>query len=184
MFRIRYRITEKPEYIKSLGKQGFDQGDLEGFFEMNFNENKYGYFHDRPLDEGEQGSELLTNWFSSVLEAFIVLQKSDYVAISDIDSFNTWIELKKTSNIIVTSIVKAEKGNGTSNLSEVPMESYNYGEWKNILIYADEFGSEIIGKTRQYLQELESFSEEISCSHRFLELHGLLSEAIKVFSTQ
>jgi len=69
MLKINFRITHDYELIKTASKEEFDkEGDLEGFFKMDFNGYSYGYYHNNPLKDGEEGWELIPQWLESLLQ--------------------------------------------------------------------------------------------------------------------
>lgn len=160
LFEINHRIVDI-EYLKSIKKASdFDeQGDVEGFFCLNFDGNMYNFCHYNPLREGETGWELMTTWFTSMLNALVILKDSNYAAVSDIENHN-WIELKLEEDDLTASIIRAENlSNITFDLAYVwstpitEITDYEYGEWHNIVVSFKEFKREITLKAQQYLSE-------------------------------
>lgn len=183
MFRIRYRITEDINYLKTLNADDFDnESDIEGFFEMEFEGNIYGYYHDKPLQNGETGFDLLTNWFESLLKTCLNIKITNYIAINDIESFNTWIEFKLVSDILIVSIIKADKEEGIFEIRTEPFSNYNYGEWSNIIISFEEFKNEVISKSMQYLKEINRINMHLMYSKRIINLNNLVLEVKKILA--
>lgn len=177
MVKILYRLTEDIEYLKSLDAKLFDnESDLEGFFALNFDGNLYGYYHNNPLKENERGTELITNWFVSLLQAFLVFQKTKYVAVNDIESFNTWIEFKMEEDQILVSIVEAEKEDGSMEFRTVPFERFNYGRWKNIRLDVKEYHNQLVLSTSRYLTEISNINVLLLQSKRIKKLNSLIFE--------
>ena len=175
MFKIMYRITEDVQYINSLDKETFDkESDFEGFFAMDFNGNLYGHYHENPLGEYEKGWALITNWFTSLLKAYLALESLGYVAVSDIESYNTWIELKVGSQVLIASIIEAEKEDGMNEIRTEPFESYNYGEWYNIPINLKDFKNELVERASQYLGEIAKVNPILLESRRLENLNKLI----------
>lgn len=175
MFQILYRLTDDIKYLKTLDEEAFDvEGDFEGFFALNFDGNYYGYYHDNPLKENEKGDELITNWFISLLEAYVELQLTNYVAVSDIDSFNTWLEFKKQGEMVSVSIVEAEKEDGSTEIRTKPFENYAYGRWNNIGLELEDFRTELINKASQYFEEIVSINLRLLKSRRIIKLNDLI----------
>lgn len=176
MFAIMYRITENLESFKKIDEIPInEESGIEGFFEMNFNERTYGYFHNNPLKDGEEGFELLTNWFDSLLKVSINLNHTGYALLNDIESYNTWIEFKKThgSNIFI-SIIESDKPNGVCEVITEQVNNYKYGEWNNISINFNEFNDELISKTENFLDELSEINQKLLESNRITNIKKLL----------
>lgn len=177
MFEILYRLTEDIQYLKALDAEKYNiESDVEGFFSLNFNGNYYGYYHDNSLKKNEKGDELLTNWFISLLVAYLKLQLTNYVAINDIDSFNAWIELKKQGRMIIASLIEAEKQNGATEIKTKPFDNYVYGRWHNVEVQIEDFRTETIKKASQYFEEIVSINPKLSKSRRMVKLSFLISE--------
>ncbi len=176
MFEITYRITTSLDYIKSLDENIFDKdGDFEGFICLNFNGNIYGYCPDRPLFDDETGWDLISIWFESLLSAVAILNTSSYVAVSDIDAYETWIEFKREDETVYASIVRADK-NGMSCVASSPLENSQYGEWNNIPVSYIEFKNEILKKAKQYVDEIALVNQKLLKSSRLSKIGNLILE--------
>lgn len=177
MFTIMYRITEDVQYMKSLDKETFDnESDFEGFFALDFCGNLYGHYHNNPLGKDEKGWALITNWFISLLRAYLELEALGYVAVSDIESYNTWIEFKLCSETLMASIIEAEKEDGMHEVHTKPFKVYNYGEWSNISISLKGFKNELVEKSSQYLCEIAKVNQKLLKSRRMQNLNELILE--------
>lgn len=177
MFRIMYRITEDVQYMKSLDKGTFDnESDFEGFFALDISGNLYGHYHENPLGKDEKGWALITNWFTSLLRAYLELEELGYAAINDIESYNTWIEFKVCSKALIASIIEAEKEDGMQEVHTKPFKVYNYGEWSNISISLEDFKNELVEKSSQYLCEIANINKKLLESRRIQNLNELIQE--------
>ena len=167
------------------GKGAWDD-DVYGFFEININGNGYGYYHDKPLRPGEGESELLSRWFTDLIMAYKELCSSGYVAISDIESYIIWIELKRVHDMVEISVIRAEKEDGTLSLRLTPFEEFEYGNWYNAeqdelvqctqTISLTEFYNELLNKASSYLDELRRINAKLLKSRNIAELVELVSD--------
>lgn len=138
-----------------------DEFPITGHFRIDFNHtNSYGYFHDRPLQDGEMGLESILTWFELLVEATLAISKENFVLLDVIESNNTWIQFVKVSaDEIDVSIIKATKQAGGGFISTSPLDQYEYGEWKNIRINERQFKNELVTKAKQFVGELESINK-------------------------
>jgi len=181
MFEILFRITDKTEYLKALNEKSFDNGgDIEGFFAINANGNYYGHYHNNLLGEDESGWYLISEWLIDLAVAYQELCKSGYVAINDIESFNTWIEFKKEEeNLILVSIIKANKEVGTTEIRLCPFPDFDYGEWKLIPIKKSEYYDELVNKISVYINEISEINSNLLGNKNIIKLITLLSKIKK-----
>ena len=139
MFELLYRITDKREYLETLNEKSFDEGgDIEGFFAINVNGNYYGHCHYSPLVDDEHGWHLISEWFINFVLVYQNLNRTNYVALNDIESFNMWIEFKKDHDLISVSIVEKNKEDGVTEFQSTPLKDFNYGEWSNWIFQCGE----------------------------------------------
>jgi len=191
MFEILFRITDNIEDLMMLDENTFDMGgDISGFFAINVNGYHYGHYHNFPLQSGECGLESISNWFLVLIRAYQELNRSDYVAVSDIESFIVWIEFRKIQDIVEINIIRAEKPDGTTELRLTPFEDFEYGKWYIQLIKSGEFHdesverrnesiklsklrSELLRKSLQYLDELREINPKLLGNKKIAELEAL-----------
>ena len=79
------------------------------------------------------------------------LSLKDYVALSDVESYNTWIEFRKTNEEVMVSIVKAEKEEGSHDI-EFNLKEPIAGEWEKQVIRYSQLKTEIIEKLGEYVE--------------------------------
>ena len=117
MFKILYRIIrEWNEGLATSDENSFVyDDDVLGFFEINVNGNGYGYYHNKPLRDGEGESAGLSSWFIGLIKAYQKLCTANYVALDDTDSYIIWLEFKKVQDMVQISIIRAEKKKGRWN---------------------------------------------------------------------
>lgn len=176
MFQIKYRIIEDMKILKQWDGSTFDkEGDLEGFFQLQFNDKNYGYYHDRELRDGETGFDLITHWFEMLIKVYLALETSKYVALSDIESFNTWLEFKRiSSQILEVSIIECDKNDIAEAIVTNHFDDYTYSDWKNIQITLEDFQEEILHKSNLYIDDIRSINSKLLESKRILNLKSLI----------
>ncbi|MEE1306241.1 MAG: hypothetical protein U0K68_14020 [Agathobacter sp.] len=141
MFTLDYRIVHS-EYDDFIGENGFLQ--------IKCNECKYGEMYPKEL-EMIMDKVSLYDWFDRLVRVVKNLLTRDYVVLSDVESYNTWIEFHKINEEIVISIVKAEKEQGSRDI-EFELRESIAGEWADQVINFIQFKTEIIEKAREYIQ--------------------------------
>lgn len=168
MFDINFRIVDDLEYLSNVTSKQFDadMGHIEGFFELNFDGNIEGYYHNNKLHEDEIGLELLTWWFPLVIEAIIILEKeSKYVAFQKPDTYNSWLEfiLEEDDILKVNRVRDLEefKEGSRAGVVTVKKDSFTYPEWKNVKISFNEFKNKVKTKGKEFLKEIEKINPEI-----------------------
>lgn len=100
MFAINWRITTASKDLECMNSEDTESAYVKGFFEMKFNERTHGYV----LDEDFLGNELITFWFSLLVESVGELGNSEYVAFQIPESHNTWIELSLTHGSVYVNL--------------------------------------------------------------------------------
>ena len=94
MFTLDYRIVHS-EYDDFVGENGFLQ--------IKCNECKYGEMYPKEL-ETIMDKVSLYDWFDRLVRVVKNLLTKDYVALSDVESYNTWIEFHKKNEEIIISM--------------------------------------------------------------------------------
>ena len=193
MFEILYRILQKNEDLEALDENVFDDGgDILGFFAINVNGYHFGHYHNYPLKPDEFWWELITNWFLVIIRAYQELNRSGYVLVDVLGSYNTWIEFRRIQDIVQINIIRAEKPEGTTELRLTPFEEFEYGAWYIQYIKSGEFHdelverrnesvklsrirSELLRKASQYLEELREINAKLLGNRNIAELEALVS---------
>lgn len=110
MFEINWRVPIESEDLECMSSEDIESAYVEGFFEMKFNERTLGYV----LEGDFLGNELITFWFSLLLESVSELERSRYVAFRVPESHNTWIELSLTNGLVYVNLRRHEPQMGFS----------------------------------------------------------------------
>ena len=141
MFELYYRVVHS-EYDDFVGQNGF--------FQIKCNECKYGEIYPKEL-ETVMDKVSLYDWFERLARVIKYLSLKDYVALSDVESYNTWIEFRKTNEEVMESIVKAEKEEGSHDI-EFNLKEPIAGEWEKQVIRYSQLKTEIIEKLGEYVE--------------------------------
>lgn len=179
MFEIKFRVLDDVDELAQWDSEKLDtDGDLEGLILLSFNGNEYGLYHEKgSFQEGVEGFYLMTHWFQSLAEVCVELQQSDYVALSDIESFNSWIEFKIVNkNHLNISLIETEPENGTGYIVTQPFTSYSYSGWKDILISQGDFRQEVFNKSNDYLSCVKEINPNFIHSNRIVKLVQVLDQ--------
>ncbi|MBR1693099.1 MAG: hypothetical protein IJ711_10080 [Lachnospiraceae bacterium] len=149
MFEIIYKIVCS-EYDDFAGENGFLQ--------IKFNNFQYGEMYPEELyDIMDKVS--LHDWIERLIRVAKYLRTNDYVALSDVESYNKWLEFKKKGQNVIVSIVKAKKAKGSKDV-ELDLQNSVAGEWTNQVISYDEFQSEIYVKGGEYIRFITENNKE------------------------
>ena len=125
------------------------------------------------MHEGEVGGELLDYWINSLLNATIQLKKKEigYVAIKEIETVQTWIELKRENgNLIINEAIDTPH-KITALMLTSKYENFTYIEPIDYCIEFDKFENEVIKCARKFLDELQSLNPELVQTQMALELN-------------
>jgi hypothetical protein len=179
MFKINYRITTSRELFNYFTPEEIDAGGhIEGFFQIVVNNASYGDCPQGIIPPDYSDQELLTIWFEHFLQLLTYLKSGhEYLAMSDIDSYNSWLEFSKidTSDICISRIY-SEGRNGISSIIFEPPKDREYKPevlHKQIVSLA-EMEKEIKLKASQYFDEINVLNSELATGGRILKLKKLL----------
>jgi len=194
MFEILYRITDNTEDLKTFNENTFDMGgDILGFFSINVNGYHYGRYHNYPLQLGEHDWERITDWLLALMRVYQELNRSGYVLLDVVDSYNSWIEFRKTQDTVEINLLAAEKEDGTTALRLTPLEKFEYDKWYIQLVKSGEIHSELVDrrnetvklsrirsellrKASQYLEELREVNHKLLGNKKITELYAFILE--------
>ena len=172
MFELYYRVVHS-EYDDFVGQNGF--------FQIKCNECKYGEIYPKEL-ETVMDKVSLYDWFERLARVIKYLSFKDYVALSDVELFNTWIEFRKTNEEVMVSIVKAEKEEGSHDI-EFNLKEPIAGEWEKQMITYQEQEIEMEQKSLNLKQqaltnnyELERLKKSIALDREEYQM-GVKSKA-------
>ncbi len=150
MFKLDYRIVHS-EYDDFIGQNGFLQ--------IKCNDCKYGEIYPKEL-ETIMDKVSLYDWFERLVRVLKNLMTKDYVALSDVESYNTWIEFfRKNEEEVEISIVKAEKEQGSRDIEFLLKEPIE-GEWAHQIISYNQLKAEIIKNVGQYIDFIVTCNTE------------------------
>ena len=145
MFKLDYIIVHT-EYDDFFGQNGF--------FQFKCNDYIYGDMYPKELEE-VMDKVSLYNWFERMNRTIKNLETKKYVALSDVESYNTWIEFRRKGRELVISLIKAEKKQNSSDI-EFAIDESTAGEWVNQVVDYSQFRQEIIEKTGEYIKYIVS----------------------------
>jgi len=145
MFEIIYKIINK-DYEQDIK-------GTEGFFQIRCNEKMYGEFYSAEIEKFMDTVEI-SRWMNWFLQIVYDLRSKNYILLSDIESYNTWIEFKRKDDIVLVSIISADKPQGSTAIEYEHMPNTTYPDWNNEEISYYQFECEVIKKAKKYLKEL------------------------------
>lgn len=149
MFELNYRIVHS-EYDDFPGQHGFLQIKCDGY--------DYGEMYPREI-EAIMDKVSLYDWFERLAKVIENLMTKEYVALSDVESFNTWIEFQKRNEEVVISIIKAKKEKGSHDI-EFDLKKPESVEWTSQAISFYQFKAEVIEKGREYIKNIIATNTE------------------------
>lgn len=163
MFEIDFRVVDDFDMLSSISMLEFDEEwtDIEGFFSLNFDGNVYGYFHDNELQEYETGPELLTLWFSLLLETIEQLHQNGYIALKVIETNETWLEFRIEDQFLVVSLARQKVNLSNEYLITEDRLYFTYPNWKDVRITYEDFENEVRNKTLQYIAKLRDINKNL-----------------------
>lgn len=149
MFELNYRIVYS-EYDDFVGQHGF--------FQMKCNNCIYGEMYPKEIEK-KVDKVSLYDWFERLARVIKNLMIKDYVALSDVESYNTWIVFKRNGGEVMISVVKAKKEQGSHDI-EFFLRNPKAGEWTDQVINFEQLKQEITGKGRRYIKNILSVNKE------------------------
>lgn len=141
MFKIEYKIINS-DFDDFYGQNGFFQVLCNGF--------SYGEIYPEEL-ESVMDKVSIVDWFERLVRVKEHLKTLDYVALSDTESYNTWIEFRKNQRNLVISIIKADKVDGSHDI-EYQLNNMENGDWVNQVVSFEQFCDEIQSKAKEYTE--------------------------------
>lgn len=162
MFEIKIRITEDAETLKNMPIEVFDKEimNINGFVEVSVNNCKEGcYYHENPLQEGEEGLELVNWWLELFLIAASYIKSGKYIAFLEPETYNRWFEFERIKDNIIIRIALAEHSARNDVIVYKKNKRFKYIECLNITF--EEFNNEIKHKTKMFLDELNKITPNL-----------------------
>ena len=140
MFQINYRIVYN---------DWDDFPGQNGFFQIQCNDCKYGEIYAKEI-ESVMAQDDLYWWFERLTQVARHLLTKEYVVLSDVESYNLWIEFRKNKDDLIISLINANKGNGSQAI-EFELDGIEQGRWGNQHVSFLQFKREVVEKTTLYL---------------------------------
>ena len=164
MFKIKYSIVDDFEILKSLTASIFDDEyeQVLGFFKICFGIHQEGsYYHENPLQDGEEGSELLDYWFDIILQAVLLLESGEkYVAFKEIETVNRWLEfVRREDNILINVAVDDLCKNNLLLITE--KDHFTYVEPLDFIIPYKSLKEEVLIMSEKFLEELKEINRNL-----------------------
>ncbi len=157
MFELNYQIVLY-DYDDFIGQNGFFRVKCNDFvYEEIYPEGAERYIC--------QDSDALYDWMERFVRVCICLMTKEYVVLSNIESYNTWIEFKKRGDKLSISLIEAKKEEGTHDI-EFHLDDRRPGEWTNQIIDFQQFKGEIIQKGKAYLKTTLRYEPENACLNK------------------
>ena len=143
MFQIDYRIVYN-EYDDFNGQHGF--------FQIKCNDYIYGEMYPKEI-ETVMDKVSLYDWFERLARVVNYLKTKEYVALSDVESYNTWIVFQKRDEKVIISILKEKKESGSQDI-EFFLKKPEGGEWMNQAVGFEQLRQEVIEKGKAYINNI------------------------------
>lgn len=165
MFELDYRIVHN-KYDEYVGQHGF--------FQIKCNDCVYGEMYPKEIEE-VMDQVSLYDWFERLAKVLKGLITEDYVALSDVESYNTWIVFEKRNDDILISLVKAKKEQGSHDI-EFCLKKPEAGEWTNQLINFEQFKQEVIQKGKEYINKILSVNKDNKIVDKIKQIFDEISQ--------
>jgi len=171
MFEIKYRLSAK-EYETLYGDKGY--------YQMCYNDNSYGEIYAEEIEE-VMGTTYLYDWLKDMVQIAIELHSKKYVALSNIESHNQWIEFEKDNNNLYIRIVTADKPNGVGFIVyKLSNRKYEESNGSNSHVSFAEFKKEIITKCNSYILDISEINHKSNNKQKICILSEMLSRLKKL----
>ena len=149
MFKINYRIIAN-DYDDFIGQNGF--------FQIKCNGYDYGEIYPKEIEEVMEKTSLY-DWFERLTRVVKNLETKEYVVLSDVESYNTWIEFEKRDSQIIISIIEAKKEQGSQDI-EFHLVEAKPSDWTNQVVDFYQLKEEISRKGKEYIESVIAFNAD------------------------
>lgn len=161
MFEIKYEIFEDDiSELRSIDIQSFtnEYNQIYGCFTVIVNGNEYLPFPSREMRIVTKRiySELILTHLELLIDAYLELQKSNYVALKYIENPWTWLEFVRKENELVVSKLSIDISVG-SNPVQTNNEFFVNAKKEDIInetILWNDFETEVITETKELLNKI------------------------------
>lgn len=165
MFKIEYKIS-KTDYDDFVGEKGY--------YKMFCNENVYGEIFPDELEK-IMGTEYLYDWFEDMVKIALALHDVRYIALSNIESYNLWVEFVRHEDVLSISLVNADKPNGIGSVAyELLNRKDDKNLWKDEVVSFMEFKQELVRVVTDYLENIKTCNRD-----KNIEKYYLLQKSLK-----
>ncbi|KOO43027.1 hypothetical protein [Priestia koreensis] len=168
MFNISFKIFENDGAVEK------EINGADGYFQFEICDETYGILITENIDEF---SVSIYWWLNYFLEAVLILKTENYVLISDIEKPKIWIELLKEKSLVNMSKVTADKPEGSGAIETKEMPNLIHQYWKDKRISYEILKTEVVNKTKLYIEELKVLNNELNKD--ILHLESLIVEVEK-----
>jgi len=173
MIDFKHRIIIDHDEWKSLTKEELEkEGSIEGFFQICVNSKTYGYYHDKVLQNGEEGFDLISTWYENLLKGVHLLYDKTHIAIKDIETEKMWISLAREANSIRVQVVESSySAVDAITLDEVSHSSTCvWEESEDFCIFVDQ----LLRRAREFLHELTLINTSFRLTNSFQTIERLI----------
>jgi len=151
MFKIEYKIS-RTDYDDFVGEKGY--------YKIFCNENAYGEIFSDELEE-IMGTEYLYDWFEDMVKIALELHNVSYIVLSNIESYNLWIEFIRNEDILSVSLVNADKPDGTGSVAyELFNKCDDKNLWKDEEVSFTEFKKELVRVVTDYIKDVKTYNTD------------------------
>ena len=133
-----------------------------GFLQIRCNEFQYGEIYPKEIAD-IMDRDALFDWMERLIRVLIYLKTYNYVVLSDVESYNTWLEFKRDNDDLIVSVIEAEKNIGSKDI-EFSVSNRKNGEWYGQRIHFNEFERELnikVGNYIKYIKENNAINNDI-----------------------
>lgn len=185
MIEIKSKITVGIDWLKTITVEELDSEpyNFEGCIFFDFNGNTYGHYYDGDLES----DELLSIWFSSLVDVIKALEKGNYAAFSMIDALDQWMEFSRSEDEVLVSLGELgdryfRKIDRNSYVRDIfittPKIKFTYGDWKDVSISYSEFKMKVIECIQNHIKEVERINPNLIESKIIKQLRNELFNII------
>lgn len=139
MFELLYKVVKSKD-DDFIGENGS--------FKLIVNEYNYGEIYSDELDDIME-KDSIYDWMERLCRVIKELDVNKKVYLSDVESYNTWLEFEIVDNSIFINEIKAPKENGSKYL-ELYLDNIYEKKWNNPKVEYKDFRNEIIVKLKEY----------------------------------
>ncbi len=166
MFEIKFKITENVEELKNASLRRFNRElyNICGLFQLKIGRHgNIGFFTDEAMPEDFIGDELLTAWFSGLLDVAILLRnkKKCRVIMQLIDLYGQGLLFTKGDDEDYVTISSISL---TTPVDAIPIVSYENEdckyetEWVESNILYMDVEKEIVEKAWEFVEEIRKIN--------------------------